>query len=33
MKDVSANADAKKVAGEAAADLVKGGMAVGLGTG
>ncbi|MDD1722639.1 MAG: ribose 5-phosphate isomerase A, partial [Methanothrix sp.] len=33
MKDVSANADAKKVAGEAAADLVKGGMVVGLGTG
>ncbi|MEI6103541.1 MAG: ribose-5-phosphate isomerase RpiA [Methanothrix sp.] len=33
MKDVSANADAKRLAGEAAADLVKGGMVVGLGTG
>jgi ribose 5-phosphate isomerase A len=33
MKDVSANADAKKAAGEAAADLVKSGMVVGLGTG
>ena len=33
MKDVSANADAKKAAGEAAAELVKSGMVVGLGTG
>ena len=33
MKDVSANANAKKAAGEAAADLVKNGMVVGLGTG
>ncbi|HUS74993.1 MAG TPA: ribose-5-phosphate isomerase RpiA [Methanothrix sp.] len=33
MKDVSANADAKKAAGEAAAKLVKSGMVVGLGTG
>ncbi len=33
MKDASANADAKKVAGEAAAGLVKIGMVVGLGTG
>ncbi len=33
MKDVSANVDAKKAAGEAAADLVKSGMVVGLGTG
>jgi len=33
MKDISANTDAKKAAGEAAADLVKSGMVVGLGTG
>ena len=33
MKDVSANVDAKKAAGEAAAELVKSGMVVGLGTG
>jgi len=33
MKDASANADAKKAAGEAAAELVKSGMVVGLGTG
>ncbi|MBN1234840.1 MAG: ribose-5-phosphate isomerase RpiA [Methanotrichaceae archaeon] len=33
MKDVSANADAKRLAGEAAAKLVKSGMVVGLGTG
>ncbi len=33
MKDVSANKDAKKSAGEAAAELVKNGMVVGLGTG
>jgi ribose 5-phosphate isomerase A len=33
MKDVSANTDAKKAAGEAAAKLVKSGMVVGLGTG
>ena len=33
MKDVSANADAKRLAGEAAAELVKSGMVVGLGTG
>jgi len=33
MKDASANADAKRVAGERAADLVKDGMVVGLGTG
>lgn len=33
MKDVSANANAKKAAGEAAAKLVKSGMVVGLGTG
>ena len=33
MKDVSSNADAKKAAGEAAADLVKSNMVVGLGTG
>jgi ribose 5-phosphate isomerase A len=33
MKDTSANTDAKKAAGVAAADLVKSGMVVGLGTG
>lgn len=33
MKDASANANAKLAAGEAAAELVRGGMAVGLGTG
>ena len=33
MKDASANADAKRLAGEAAAELVKSGMVVGLGTG
>jgi ribose 5-phosphate isomerase A len=33
MKDVSANADAKRLAGEAAAERVKSGMVVGLGTG
>ena len=33
MKDVSSNADAKRLAGEAAAELVKSGMVVGLGTG
>lgn len=33
MKDASANADAKRAAGERAADLVKDGMVVGLGTG
>lgn len=33
MKDVSANADAKRLAGEAAAKLVKSGMVAGLGTG
>ena len=33
MKDVSANADAKTLAGEAAAELVKSSMVVGLGTG
>jgi ribose 5-phosphate isomerase A len=33
MKEASANADAKKAAGEAAADLVESGMVVGLGTG
>ena len=33
MKDTSANTDAKKAAGAAAAELVKGGMVVGLGTG
>ena len=33
MKDVSANANAKKAAGVAAADLVRSGMVVGLGTG
>ena len=33
MKDVSANADAKRLAGEAAAELVKSSMVVGLGTG
>src|SRR5512137_2583313 len=33
MKDVSANADAKRLAGQAAAKLVKSGMVVGLGTG
>jgi len=33
MKDTSANTDAKKAAGEAAAELVKSGMVVGLGTG
>jgi ribose 5-phosphate isomerase A len=33
MKDASSNSDAKKAAGEAAADLVKSGMVVGLGTG
>jgi len=33
MKDTSANTDAKRLAGEAAAELVKSGMVVGLGTG
>jgi ribose 5-phosphate isomerase A len=33
MKEASSNADAKRAAGEAAADLVKSGMVVGLGTG
>lgn len=33
MKDALANADAKRLAGEAAAGLVKDGMVVGLGTG
>ncbi len=33
MKDVSANTNAKRLAGEAAAELVKSGMVVGLGTG
>lgn len=33
MKDASANQKAKKVAGEAAADMVESGMVVGLGTG
>ncbi len=33
MKEASSNANAKKAAGEAAADLVKSGMVVGLGTG
>jgi ribose 5-phosphate isomerase A len=33
MKDVSLNADAKRLAGEAAAELVRSGMVVGLGTG
>jgi ribose 5-phosphate isomerase A len=33
MKEASSNVDAKKAAGEAAADLVKSGMVVGLGTG
>jgi ribose 5-phosphate isomerase A len=33
MKNASANANAKQLAGEAAADLVKDGMVVGLGTG
>jgi ribose 5-phosphate isomerase A len=33
MKDASANADAKRAAGDRAADLVKDGMVVGLGTG
>jgi ribose 5-phosphate isomerase A len=33
MKDASSNATAKKLAGEAAADLVKSDMVVGLGTG
>lgn len=33
MKDASSNADAKKAAGEAAAELVKSNMIVGLGTG
>ena len=33
MKDASANSNAKRLAGEAAADLVKDGMVVGLGTG
>ena len=33
MKDASANANAKRLAGDAAADLVKDGMVVGLGTG
>lgn len=33
MKDTSANTDAKKAAGESAAELVKSGMVVGLGTG
>ncbi|HUI39487.1 MAG TPA: ribose-5-phosphate isomerase RpiA [Methanothrix sp.] len=33
MKDASSNADAKRAAGERAADLVRDGMVVGLGTG
>jgi ribose 5-phosphate isomerase A len=33
MKEASANANAKRMAGEAAAELVKSGMVVGLGTG
>ena len=33
MKDVSANVNAKRLAGEAASNLVKNGMVVGLGTG
>jgi ribose 5-phosphate isomerase A len=33
MKDASANADAKRAVGESAAELVKDGMVVGLGTG
>lgn len=33
MKDVSANTNAKRLAGEAAAELVENGMVVGLGTG
>jgi ribose 5-phosphate isomerase A len=33
MKEASANKDAKRLAGEAAAELVKNGMVVGLGTG
>ena len=33
MKDVSANVNAKRLAGEAAAELVESGMMVGLGTG
>ncbi len=33
MKEASSNANAKKAAGEAAAELVKSGMVVGLGTG
>src|SRR5512137_2157606 len=33
MKEANANADAKRAAGEAAAELVKSGMVVGLGTG
>jgi len=33
MKDTSANTDAKRLAGEAAAELVKSNMVVGLGTG
>ena len=33
MKEASANKDAKRLAGEAAAELVKDGMVVGLGTG
>jgi ribose 5-phosphate isomerase A len=33
MKDASSNANAKRAAGEAASDLVKSGMVVGLGTG
>ena len=33
MKDASANSNAKRLAGNAAADLVKDGMVVGLGTG
>ncbi len=33
MKEASSNANAKKAAGESAADLVKNGMVVGLGTG
>ncbi|NPV61722.1 MAG: ribose-5-phosphate isomerase RpiA [Methanotrichaceae archaeon] len=33
MRDASANANAKRAAGEAAAELVKDGMVVGLGTG
>ena len=33
MKEATSNAIAKRLAGEAAADLVKSGMIVGLGTG